>query len=84
MLVSGGDDGVVRLWDLSSRECVRMLRADRRYERMDITGTSGMTDAQHATLLALGARERDSAPPVLGHEEQPLGPHALALQTTVT
>jgi WD40 repeat protein len=78
MLVSGGDDGVVRLWDLSSGECVRTLRADRRYERMDITGTSGMTAAQRATLLALGARERDSAPPVLRQEEQALGPHALA------
>ena len=58
VLASGGDDGVVRVWDPSSGECVRALRADRRYERLDITGATGITDAQRSTLLALGAIDR--------------------------
>jgi WD40 repeat protein/DNA-binding XRE family transcriptional regulator len=55
LLASGGDDGILRLWDTVSSACRRTLRADRRYERLDITGLSGVTDAQHAALLALGA-----------------------------
>jgi hypothetical protein len=35
-----------------------MLRSDRRYERLDITGLTGITEAQRAALLALGAVER--------------------------
>jgi WD40 repeat protein len=58
VLASGGDDGVVRVWDPSSGECVRALRADRRYERLDITAATGITDAQRSTLLALGAIDR--------------------------
>jgi hypothetical protein len=34
------------------------LRPDRPYERMDITGLTGITDAQRTALLALGAFER--------------------------
>ena len=34
------------------------LRGDRPYERMDITGLTGVTEAQRAALLALGAVER--------------------------
>jgi hypothetical protein len=31
---------------------------DRRFERLDITGLTGLTSAQRAALLALGAREQ--------------------------
>ena len=58
MIVSGGLDGTVRLWDTSSFSLVRTLRPDRRYERMDITGLSGVTEAQRTVLIALGAIER--------------------------
>jgi WD40 repeat protein/transcriptional regulator with XRE-family HTH domain len=54
-LASGGDDGVVKLWDLPGGTCLLALRPDRRYERLDITGLSGITDAQKAALLAQGA-----------------------------
>jgi hypothetical protein len=37
-----------------------MMRADRRYERTDITGLSGVTDAQRTVLLAQGAVERNA------------------------
>jgi hypothetical protein len=37
-----------------------MLRGDRRYERMDITGLTGVTEAQQTALVALGAVERST------------------------
>jgi WD40 repeat protein/transcriptional regulator with XRE-family HTH domain len=54
--ISSGLDGTLRLWDTtgSGRE-LRMMRPDRPYERMDITGASGVTDAQRRALVALGA-----------------------------
>jgi hypothetical protein len=48
----------VRLWEAGSGACLRVLRAERRYERMDITGLTGVTEAQRSALLALGAVER--------------------------
>jgi WD40 repeat protein len=56
-LASCGDDGAIRLWDLSSGEHLRTLRRDRPYERLNITGIRGLTEAQKATLRALGAVE---------------------------
>jgi WD40 repeat protein len=56
-LASGGMDGTVRLWEASSGAHLHTLRSDRRYERVDITGLTGVTAAQRASLLALGAVE---------------------------
>jgi WD40 repeat protein/transcriptional regulator with XRE-family HTH domain len=55
LAVSGGVDGIVRVWDTSRARILRTLRADRRYERMRISGLTGITDAQRGALLALGA-----------------------------
>jgi WD40 repeat protein/transcriptional regulator with XRE-family HTH domain len=57
-LVSSSFDGTVRVWDVTSDACLHMLRSDRRYERVDITGLTGVTEAQRGILLALGAVER--------------------------
>ena len=51
----GGIDGTVRLWKVSSGACLRVLRAEHRYERLDITGLARVTETQRAALLALGA-----------------------------
>jgi WD40 repeat protein len=56
-LAGCGDDGVITLWNLHSGEPLRTLRRDRLYERLDITGIRGLTEAQKATLRALGAVE---------------------------
>ncbi len=54
-LISGSLDETIKLWDVQSGVCLRTLRSDRPYERMNITGTTGLTAAQVATLKALGA-----------------------------
>jgi WD40 repeat protein/DNA-binding XRE family transcriptional regulator len=57
LLASCGDDGAIRLWDLESGEPLQTLRRDRLYERLTITGIRGLTQAQKASLRALGAFE---------------------------
>jgi hypothetical protein len=48
----------VKLWATPSGAALRTLRPDRPYERMDITGLTGITAAQRDALIALGAVER--------------------------
>ena len=55
MLASGSHDETIKLWNVQTGECLKTLRNDRPYERMDITGASGLTAAQKAALRALGA-----------------------------
>ena len=55
---SAGADGTVRVWEARSGALRQTLRADRPYERLDITGLTGLTDAQHDALLVLGAVDR--------------------------
>lgn len=57
MLASCGDNGAIMLWNLKSGEFLQTLRRDRPYERLNITGIQGLTEAQKATLSALGAIE---------------------------
>ena len=59
LLLSGSDDGTMKLWHVDTGTCQLTLRADRPYERMDITGVTGLTEAQKETLKILGAIEKD-------------------------
>jgi hypothetical protein len=60
MAPAGGgnrDGGELFVWDLHSGEYFRTLRRDRPYERLDISGVKVLTQAQKASLRALGAIE---------------------------
>jgi WD40 repeat protein len=54
-LASCGDDGAILLWGLNRGDHLQTLRRDRPYERMQIAGLTGITTAQRAALIALGA-----------------------------
>ncbi|WP_404785339.1 NB-ARC domain-containing protein [Altericista sp. CCNU0014] len=58
-LASGSWDETIKIWDVETGRCTRTLRSDRPYEGMDITGVSGITEAQKLTLKLLGAIERE-------------------------
>jgi WD40 repeat protein/transcriptional regulator with XRE-family HTH domain len=59
MLASCGHDGVIQLWDITSRAHLATLRHDRPYERLNITRTIGLSEAQKAVLRTLGAHEEE-------------------------
>ena len=56
-VASSSADETIKLWEVNAGECLKTLRADRPYEGMNITGVTGLTEAQKATLKALGAVE---------------------------
>jgi WD40 repeat protein len=56
-LASCGDDSAIMIWDQRSSEHLQTLRRDRPYERLNITGVRGLTEARKTTLQALGAIE---------------------------
>ena len=41
-----GEDGAISLWDMHNNQHLATLRAERRYDRLDISHTSGLTNAQ--------------------------------------
>ena len=57
ILASGIDDDSIKLWKVRTGECLKTLQTDRLYERMNITNATGLTEAQKASLKALGAIE---------------------------
>ena len=59
LLVSGSYDETAKLWNIETGECLKTFRSPRPYEGMNITGTTGLTEAQRATLIALGAVESE-------------------------
>jgi len=54
-LVSGGDNGTLQLWDLATQTCIKVLQLPEIYGGMNIRGVRGLTEAQQAMLLSLGA-----------------------------
>ncbi|MES1023443.1 NB-ARC domain-containing protein [Gloeocapsa sp. BRSZ] len=57
LLASGEQEEKIKLWDLDTGECLTTIRSERPYEGMNITGVTGLTEAQIAMLKALGAVE---------------------------
>ncbi|QIR40780.1 NACHT domain-containing protein [Tolypothrix sp. PCC 7910] len=56
-LASSSEDGTIKIWNVQTGECLKTLRGTPPYERMNITGIKGLTEAEKATLKALGAVE---------------------------
>lgn len=59
MLASCSYDETIRLWDATTGLCLQILCNDRPYERMNITGATGLTRTQVATLKRLGAVDEE-------------------------
>ena len=59
IIASGSADETIKVWDVKTGECLKTLRTERPYEGRNITGVTGLTEAQKATLKALGAIEED-------------------------
>jgi WD40 repeat protein len=54
ILASGSADQTIKIWDVQSGNCIRTLD-NKPYAGMNITGATGLTAAEKATLKALGA-----------------------------
>ena len=64
LLASAGSDEAIRLWDISSAAlqtgqiaCLHTVQAPGPYAGMKISGVIGISEAQKASLRALGAVE---------------------------
>ncbi|BAC89116.1 NB-ARC domain-containing protein [Gloeobacter violaceus] len=57
VLIAGCEDGTIRFWSVACGECLRVLRAPGPHAGMDISGAVGLSEAQRASLIALGAVE---------------------------
>jgi WD40 repeat protein len=56
-LITSSEDETIRIWQTQTGQCLQVLQVERPYEGMNIMGVTGLTDAQKATLKALGAVE---------------------------
>ncbi len=57
LLISGSSDETIKLWDVTSGECLATWQVPGPYEGMNISGVTGITEAQRSALKALGAVE---------------------------
>jgi hypothetical protein len=55
VLNAGRSSGTIKLWDVATARCNRMLMGYRLHEGMNIQGATGLTNAHKSTLKALGA-----------------------------
>jgi WD40 repeat protein len=61
LLASSSDDETVKLWEVESGVCLDTFRAEGPYFGLNITGATGISEAQRAALKALGAVEHREA-----------------------
>ncbi|NMG11018.1 hypothetical protein [Brasilonema sp. UFV-L1] len=58
LLVSSSQDQTIKIWDIFTGETLDTLEPDSKpYKGMKIFGAQGLTQAQKATLIALGATD---------------------------
>ncbi|MEZ4866879.1 MAG: BTAD domain-containing putative transcriptional regulator [Caldilineaceae bacterium] len=57
-LISSSSDETMKIWELGTGVCLHTLRPAGLYSGMNITGVTGITYAQKASLKALGAVEK--------------------------
>jgi WD40 repeat protein len=60
-LASAGIDGAIAIWGVADGTLRHTLRLDRQYERLNIDGLAGVTEAQREAMLALGAVSQSAA-----------------------
>jgi WD40 repeat protein len=61
-LATGSHNATIQMWEVSTGECVAVWQVPRPYEGTNITGARGLTEAQRASLLALGAFDSSLEP----------------------
>lgn len=61
LVFSGGEDETVKVWDWQKKELLDNLSNPKPYERMNITGVTGLTDNARSALELLGAIDVDSS-----------------------
>jgi WD40 repeat protein len=59
LLASSSRDETVKLWDIKTGQCIKTYRDPRPYEGLNIYEATGLTPAQKAKLIALGAIEEN-------------------------
>jgi hypothetical protein len=57
-LIVADDSDTLKVWETDSGRLLHELRAERLYDGLDITGAAGLSPAQRASLLSLGAVDR--------------------------
>ncbi|HEU5227922.1 MAG TPA: NB-ARC domain-containing protein [Ktedonobacteraceae bacterium] len=57
LLASGDDNGTVIVCNIQTGSPIQVMRSERPYERLNIRGVRGLTEAQKSSLRALGAIE---------------------------
>jgi WD40 repeat protein len=55
ILASAGEDATIMLWNVQRGHCFKTLKPQKLYEGMNLTGATGLTEAQKNALFALGA-----------------------------
>jgi WD40 repeat protein len=55
LLFSTSQDETIKSWNLQTQQCIQTLVLPKPYQKMNITGSSGLSLATHNTLLSLGA-----------------------------
>lgn len=63
-LVSGSKDGTIKYWDVVTGTCVKELRNLKLYEKLNISGVQGISEAQKSALKTLGAIVESAREPV--------------------